>query len=93
MDKNTTIVALTALIAGGFIFGSLVFHLGRAWADRIRGTGRPASEEVKALGQELGSELQAIRAEMAELSERMDFTERLLAKERELPRLARPERR
>lgn len=92
MDKNTAIVALTALIAGGVVLSLLVFHLGRALADRIRGGPRHASDEVKALREDLVTEMQVVRSEIAELAERVDFTERLLAREREQSRLARPER-
>lgn len=91
MDKNTAIVALTALIASGVVLSLFVFHVGRALADRIRGGPRLAGEEVKALGEELAAEIHALRAEVAELGERVDFAERLLAREREQPRLAGPE--
>ncbi len=91
MDKNTAIVALTALIASGVVLSLFVFHVGRALADRIRGGTRQSAEAVKALGEELTAEIHAVQAEVAELAERVDFTERLLAKAREQPRLARPE--
>jgi hypothetical protein len=36
------------------------------------------------------AELQSLREDMSELAERLDFAERLLAKQREAPRLAPP---
>lgn len=66
--------------------------VGRAVADRIRGKhGSADAEELRAELAELreaqGDELQQVRQEVAELAERLDFTERLLAQQREAPRV------
>jgi len=45
---------------------------------------------MHALRDDVVQELQQMRREVAELGERMDFTERLLAKQREAERLAPP---
>lgn len=80
MDDPSRIVA-----ALGF-FAVLVFvvagPIGRAFAERLRGKNKePAldSAEVDALRDELTS----VRQQVAELAERQDFTERLLAQVRE----------
>jgi hypothetical protein len=89
MDRYTALVALTALLASGVVLSLFVFHVGRALADRIRGGGsrRPGTDEMQALRDEVTAELHQVRADVAELAERLDFAERLLAKERETPRL------
>jgi hypothetical protein len=63
----------------------LAWPLVRALAERIRHKHTPPS-----VGDGVVAELQEIRREIAELSERMDFTERLLAKQRDSERLAPP---
>lgn len=59
-----------------------------AFADRIRHKGLPAADTVDKA--EILEELRAVRLEMTELAERMDFAERLLAKQSEAARLAPP---
>ena len=60
----------------------LLFPLARALAERIRG--KPleggVKEELQILREDLLAELQQTRREIGDLSERIDFTERLLAK-------------
>src|SRR5712692_9589892 len=64
---------------------------GRAVAERIRGKSASAGGDVRAELAEhkeaLDQELEAVRREVAELAERMDFAERLLAKNREGQRI------
>jgi hypothetical protein len=59
--------------------------VGRAYADRLRGTAVTTDRA------ELEASIEALRGEVAELAERIDFTERLLAKERDAARLAPPQ--
>jgi hypothetical protein len=63
-----------------------------AIARRLGGETRraPAADELAALRVELGDGLEQVRREVADLAERVDFTERLLAKQREGERLAPP---
>ncbi|HEU5261050.1 MAG TPA: hypothetical protein VFU41_06435 [Gemmatimonadales bacterium] len=65
-----------------------------ALAERVAGeAGRvPSPDELAALRAELVEEVGHIRHEVGELAERVDFTERLLAKQREPERLAPPGR-
>jgi hypothetical protein len=49
--------------------------------------------EQSELGPEVLEELQAMRQDMAELAERLDFAERLLAKQRDAARLGEPDAR
>ena len=81
------------LIFGGGACIALAFSpIGRALADRIRGkSATPGGGEVRTELAEhkeaLDQELEAVRREVAELAERMDFAERLLAKSREGQRI------
>jgi hypothetical protein len=76
------ILALLLIFGGGTLVAISFSPIGRALAERIRG-GRSASETDPALL----DELDRMRAELAELHERVDFTERLLAKAKEQDRL------
>lgn len=66
------------------IIGStlLLFPLVRALADRIRTKNVDAGlkEELQILREDLLAEIQQARREIGDLGERIDFTERLLAK-------------
>jgi len=66
------------------IIGStvLLFPLVRALAERIRSKNVDAGvrEELQVLREDLLAEIQQARREIGELGERVDFTERLLAK-------------
>jgi hypothetical protein len=91
MDDNTFGVVIVALLASGVVLSLFSFHIGRALADRVRGTLRTAGgEDVKVLREEVSGELQQLRSEVGELAERLDFAERLLAKDREAARIGPP---
>ena len=65
--------------------------IGRAIADRIKGTARGSpGDVVRQIEETQGhvlDELDALRQEVADVHERLDFTERLLASQRETGRL------
>ena len=60
----------------------LLFPLARALAERIRPRGVDAGvrEELQMLREDLLAEIQQARREIGDLGERIEFTERLLAK-------------
>jgi hypothetical protein len=64
--------AITFIFGGGTLFLLSVSPVGRALAERIRGS-KPAPDP------ELLAEVDALRQEVSELHERVDFAERLLA--------------
>ena len=64
--------AITFIFGGGTLFLLAISPIGRALADRLRGHGGPAQDP------ELLAEVDALRQEVAELHERVDFTERIL---------------
>ena len=83
------------IFGGGTLFLLSISPIGRAIAERIRGKGHQANagELRSELAEHKGAleqELEAVRREVAELAERVDFAERLLAKHRESERLAPP---
>jgi hypothetical protein len=65
--------AITFLFGGGTLFLLSISPVGRAFAERIRGRVPPSHDP------ELLAEVDALRQEVAELHERVDFAERLLS--------------
>jgi hypothetical protein len=64
--------AITFIFGGGTLFLLAISPIGKALAERIRGRAEPAQDP------ELLAEVDALRQEVAELHERVDFTERIL---------------
>lgn len=78
------ILAIIFIFGGGTAFLLAVSPVGRAFADRIRG-GMLGDEEVRRLEashQEVLEELEAMRRDLVDLHERMDFSERVIAQNR-----------
>lgn len=89
------VLAIALIFGGGTLFLLAISPVGKAVAERIRRAGGAAlpddvRSEVDAVRADVLSELQQLRTEVSELSERMDFAERLLAKQRDGERLAPP---
>ena len=79
------ILAIIFIFGGGTMFLLAVSPVGRAFADRIRGTTGASNDMVRRLeaaNQEVLEELDSVRREVLELHERLDFTERVLAQKR-----------
>ena len=78
-------------VAAFMFFGGTFWVLrpiASAVAKRIGGEHRPPPDDAGER-QQILSELQELRHEVGELAERVDFTERLLAREREVAKLDR----
>jgi len=73
MDMEA-LFAITFIFGGGTLFLLSISPVGKALADRLRGNAAPAH------GPELLAEVDALRQEVAELHERVDFAERILLK-------------
>jgi hypothetical protein len=74
------ILAITFIFGGGSLFLLAISPVGKAIAERIRGgIPQPGPDP------EILAELDALRAEMTEVQERLDFAERLLADKRQTP--------
>jgi hypothetical protein len=84
------VLAVVLLFGGGTLFLLSVSPIGRAIAERIRA--RPPAAADAGVAEDVQAELQEVRRELAELVERMDFMERLVAKSRDAERLAPPQR-
>ena len=82
------ILAITFIFGGGSVFLLAISPVGRAIAQRIQG-GRGADESEEALRELETSqhavldEVDALRREVVEMQERLDFAERLLAQQRQ----------
>jgi hypothetical protein len=72
------ILAITFIFGGGTLFLLSVSPVGRALAERIRSQGSKSAPDP-----ELLAEVDALRQEVSELHERVDFAERLLAQRQE----------
>jgi hypothetical protein len=68
------ILAITLIFGGGTLFLLSISPVGKAFADRLRGHARPLQDP------ELLAEVDALRQEVADLHERVDFAERILLK-------------
>jgi hypothetical protein len=85
------ILAIILIFGGGSAFLLAVSPVGRAIADRIRTGGQVANqasvERLQEAQQAMLEDLEAMRQELGEVQERLDFAERLLAQHREGGRL------
>jgi hypothetical protein len=68
------ILAIILIFGGGTLFLLSISPVGKALADRLRGNVEPMQDP------ELLGEVDALRQEVAELHERVDFAERILLK-------------
>ena len=89
------ILAIILIFGGGTAVALGFSPIGRAVADRIRGKhALPQAEDLRAeMGEQheaVVEELQQVRRELAEVAERLDFAERLLAQRRGAPQIAPP---
>jgi Tfp pilus assembly protein PilO len=85
------VLAIVFIFGGGAVFLLAISPIGRAIADRIRSNPAVAGDDsvrrLQETQQAILDDLEAVRQELGEVQERLDFTERLLARQREAPRL------
>jgi hypothetical protein len=79
------ILAITLIFGGGTLFLLSISPVGKALADRLRGNHEPAQDP------ELLAEVDALRQEVADLHERVDFAERILLKSHDRNELSKGE--
>jgi hypothetical protein len=89
------ILAITLLFGGGTAFLLAISPVGRAIAERIKRGGKGGPDAVTEQLQEaqlaLLDELDAVRQELTDVQERLDFAERILVKQRETGQLPKGE--
>jgi len=73
MQNFGVLIPIIGLLIGAFVVFSKS-DIGRAFAQRISGGGPDLEHDLHALREEVA----ALRAELGETQERLDFTERLL---------------
>jgi hypothetical protein len=78
------VLAITFIFGGGTLFLLSISPIGKAIAERIRSHGAVPMQDPEIL-----AEVDALRRDVAELQERVDFTERLLAQGQERAQVAR----
>lgn len=77
------ILAILLIFGGGTLILLAFSPIGRAIAERIRSAGQPAAAVEDVVARD---ELEQLRHELAELHERLDFAERMLAQRPESDR-------
>src|SRR6267378_5918994 len=90
-DDLVGLVAVVLLFGGGTLFLLAISPVGKALAARIGGKKAAVedgetAQDVKELRREV-DEMRRLTEQMSELGERVDFLERLVAKQREAERL------
>ena len=84
------VLAIVFIFGGGALFLLAVSPVGRAVAARIASRGSAADPSVRQLIESqhaLADEVDALRDEVTQMQERVDFAERLLARQSERPGL------
>ncbi len=77
------VLAITFIFGGGTAVLLAISPIGKAIAERIRAHGAVPMQDP-----ELLAEVDALRRDVSELQERVDFTERLLAQSQERQQVA-----
>jgi len=92
MDPGAVYVLIPVVAIGGFFGSVIALIVSRAYTARLKAQGQAGGA---AAHDEVLAAVEALRREVAELAERVDFTERVLAKGRdgEAGKLAPGERR
>jgi len=82
--------ALIAMFIFGSVGGTIVLRgpLGKALADRIAGRTPKGEAQARDLAELVTGELEDVKLRLAELEERQDFSDRMLARQRQPDRLS-----
>lgn len=84
MEGFLDILAVTFIFGGGSLFLLAISPVGRAVADRIRGSARRVPDtlarQIEDSQMALLDEIESLRQELSEVQERLDFAERLMTR-------------
>ena len=84
MDPRVIAVFIPMVAVGGFFLWMIALVASKAYQARLKAeAGRVGAAEASGSQAEVLAALDEVRREVAELAERVDFTERLLAKPRD----------
>lgn len=87
MPEEVFFLFVLTLVGSVWLLTPVARALGERLKPRPSGMDAPGRAELQRFREELTEEVGQLRREVAELSERLDFTERLLAKQQQaLPR-------
>jgi len=89
MNPEAVAVLIPIVAIGGFFGLMIVRTLSKAYTAKLQ-AGNQAGAGSQARQEELAATVEELRREVAELAERVDFTERLLAKQHDGQKLAPP---
>ena len=82
MNPDAVFVLIPVVLFGGFFAWMIARTVSRAYTAKLQ-AGSQAGPALEARHEELAGALDEVRREVAELAERVDFAERLLAKARD----------
>ena len=83
MNPEAVAVLIPIVLFGGFFSWLIVRTLSKAYTAKLQAGGE-AGPALESKHEDLAAGLEELRREVAELAERVDFTERLLARGREV---------
>jgi cell division protein FtsB len=89
MGPDTLAVFIPIVSIGGFFTFLIVRTISKAYTAKLQ-AGSQGGAGSEARQEELAATVEELRREVAELAERVDFTERLLAKQSDGQKLAPP---
>jgi len=89
MNPEAIAVLIPVVLFGGFFAWMIARTVSKAYSAKLQ-AGSQTGTAGEARQEELAAALEDLRREVAELAERVDFTERLLAKQHEGQKLAPP---
>ena len=88
MNPEAVAVLIPIFAIGGFFSLMIVRTLSKVYTAKLQAHGQVPGADAR--HEELAATVEELRREVAELAERVDFTERLLAKQHEGQKLAPP---
>ena len=88
MNPEAVAVLIPITAIGGFFALMIVRTLSKVYTAKLQAHGQVPGADAR--HEELAATVEELRREVAELAERVDFTERLLAKQHEGQKLASP---